>query len=204
VDEYQPYLSDTGVRQFDHFDPKTYRYPRLPSFLIFDEAGRKQYAMGRSVTNDRDAHYEWSADNLAEVESGILKRAETIEALAAQLGLDPVALAVSVARWNEHCDAAHDADFGRTPETMMALRSPPYYGGELWPVAINTHGGPVHDRDQRVLDAWGKPIPRLYAAGELGGVFGHIYVAGGNLAECFVGGRNAARHAASLADRPQD
>lgn len=204
VDEYQPYLSDTGVRQFDHFDPKTWRHPRLPSFIIFDEAGRTQYAMGRSVTNDREAHYEWSNDNLAEVDNGILKRADTIEGLAGMLGLNAAALVASVERWNAQCDAAHDGDFGRTPETMMALRTPPYYGGELWPVAINTHGGPVHNAQQQVLDPWGTPVPRLYAAGELGGVFGHIYLAGGNLAECFVGGRNAARHAAGLANRPRD
>ncbi len=81
---------------------------------------------------------------------------------------------------------------------MMALRTPPYYAGEIWPVVINTHGGPVHNAHQQVLDPYGEPIPRLYAAGELGGVFGHIYMAGGNLAECFVGGGNAARHAARL------
>ena len=38
----------------------------------------------------------------------------------------------------------------------------------------------------------------VYAAGELGGVFGHLYLAGGNLAECFVGGWIAGRNAAGL------
>ena len=198
TDEYPPYLSDTGVRQFELFEPKSYRHQRSPSFLIFDEAGRRMYPMGRSVTNDRDAHYEWSADNLAELENGILKRADSIAELAQKLGLDAAALTASVARWNLHCDANVDGDFGRKPETMMALRTPPYYAGEIWPVVINTHGGPVHNAHQQVLDPYGEPIPRLYAAGELGGVFGHIYMAGGNLAECFVGGRNAARHAARL------
>lgn len=199
ADEYPPYLSDTGVRQFELFDPKSFRHPRSPSYLIFDEAGRKMYPMGRSVTHDRDAHYAWSADNLAEVENGILKRAESIGELARLLGLDPATLAASVERWNNQCDAGVDADHGRTPETMVALRTPPFYAGQLWPVVINTHGGPVHNAHQQVLDPYDQPVPRLYAAGELGGVFGHIYMAGGNLAECFVGGRNAARHAARQA-----
>ena len=77
----------------------------------------------------------------------------------------------------------------------MALATPPFYAARLWPVVINTQGGPVHDARQRVLDPFGRPVPRLYAAGELGSVFGHVYLAGGNLAECFVGGRNAARSA---------
>jgi hypothetical protein len=195
VDEYQPYMSDTGVRQFDHFDPKTYSHPRLPSFLLFDEAGRKLYPMGRSITNDREAHYEWSADNLKEVENGILIKADTVEALADQLGLDADALQQTVDRWNASVAQGTDDEFGRKPETLMPLNTPPYYAARLWPLVINTQGGPVHDSDQRVLDAFGEPIPGLYAAGELGSVFGHVYMAGGNLAECFVGGRRAAQSA---------
>jgi predicted oxidoreductase len=156
------------------------------------------YSMGRSVTNDRETHYEWSADNLTEVDNGILTRADSLPELAHRLGLDAEALVASIERWNAQCDRGNDGDYGRRPETMFALRTPPYYAGKLWPVLINTHGGPVHNANQQLLDPYGEPIPRLYAAGELGGVFGHIYLAGGNLAECFVGGRAAGQHAANL------
>jgi predicted oxidoreductase len=151
--------------------------------------------MGRSITNDREAHYEWSADNLKEVENGILFRADTVEALADQLGLDAGALQQTVDRWNASVARGEDDEFGRQPETLLPLNTPPYYAARLWPLVINTQGGPVHDSDQRVLDAFGEPIPGLFAAGELGSVFGHVYMAGGNLAECFVGGRTAARSA---------
>lgn len=197
VDEYQPYPSDTGVRQFDHFDPKSSSHPRLPSFLVFDEAGRKMYPIGRSITNDREAHYVWSKDNLKEVENGILIRADSIEELAESLGLDSERLVETVDRWNKDVLAGQDSQFGRRTETMVSLDAPPYYAARLWPLVINTQGGPVHDAQQRVLDAFGVPIRRLYAAGELGSIFGHVYMAGGNLAECFVGGRNAAREALS-------
>jgi predicted oxidoreductase len=49
-----------------------------------------------------------------------------------------------------------------------------------------------------VGDAFGKPIPRLYVAGELGSVFGHLYISGGDYAECLVGGRVADRNVARL------
>ena len=201
VDEYPPYMSDTGVRQFDHYDPKAATHTRLPSFLIFDEAGRELYPVGRAITNDPHAHYEWSADNLKEVESGLLVRSDTLEGLAAALGLQGEALAQTVARWNSDADAGVDREFGRRPETMVALRKAPFYAARLWPVVINTQGGPVHDARQRVLDPFGEPLRRLYAAGELGSVFGHVYMAGGNLAECFIGGRNAARDALQLTPR---
>jgi predicted oxidoreductase len=68
---------------------------------------------------------------------------------------------------------------------------PPFYGAPVWATLSNTQGGPVHDAQSRIIDAYGKPIPRLYAAGELGSAFGHLYLSGGNIAECFVTGRIA-------------
>jgi succinate dehydrogenase/fumarate reductase flavoprotein subunit len=81
---------------------------------------------------------------------------------------------------------------------MLKIAAPPFYFAEVWPVCSNTHGGPVHDADQQVLNSFGEPIGRLFAAGELGGIFGHLYISGGNLAECFVGGWTAGRNAAKL------
>ena len=74
---------------------------------------------------------------------------------------------------------------------------PPWHVARVWPIVSNTQGGPVHDHAQRVLDPYGEPIPRLYAAGELGSVFGRLYLSGGNLAECFIGGRIAGCEAAA-------
>jgi succinate dehydrogenase/fumarate reductase flavoprotein subunit len=68
----------------------------------------------------------------------------------------------------------------------------------VWPVVSNTQGGPRHDAKQRILNSFNEPISRLFEAGELGSVFGFLYVGGGNLAECFVTGRIAAREAMAL------
>ena len=62
----------------------------------------------------------------------------------------------------------------------------------------NTQGGPVHNARQQIIDVDGEPIPRLFAAGELGSSFGHLYLSGGNIAECFVTGWVAGREAAAL------
>ena len=80
---------------------------------------------------------------------------------------------------------------------MGPIDSPPYYALELWPGIISTSGGPRHDKDSRVLDHGGNPIPRLYAAGELGSLFGWLYEPGGGLCECIVFGRIAGKNAAS-------
>ena len=80
----------------------------------------------------------------------------------------------------------------------MSLEQPPFYWVEVWPIVNNTQDGPVHDEHQRVIDVRGQPIPSLYAAGECGSVFGHLYLESGNVAECFVGGRNAVAHLSTL------
>ncbi|MDP3714843.1 MAG: FAD-binding protein, partial [Burkholderiales bacterium] len=82
---------------------------------------------------------------------------------------------------------------------MLPIEKGPFYGAPVWAVISNTQGGPVHDAQSRVIDVHGQPIPRLYAAGELGSSFGHLYLSGGNIAECFVTGRIAGRGVASLA-----
>ncbi len=198
MSEYHPYTQDTGVRPLQYFDPVKQRFPRNPAFMICDEAGRKLYPLGKAASNDEGMRYDWSDSNLQEVDNGILKRAETLSGLAEQLGLDPAVVQASVARWNAHCAAGHDADFDRPAGSMLPIQEPPFYGSRVWATLSNTQGGPVHDADCRIIDVYGRPIPGLYSAGELGSSFGHLYLSGGNIAECFVTGRIAGRNAARL------
>jgi len=80
---------------------------------------------------------------------------------------------------------------------MVAIERPPFYTIPIWPIITNTQAGPVHNALQQVVDPYGKPIPRLYAAGEMGSIFGHLYMLAGNNAECFVGGQIAGRNGAA-------
>jgi succinate dehydrogenase/fumarate reductase flavoprotein subunit len=196
MNEYPPYLQDTGARPLEPYDADRQRYGRIPSWLIADEAGRKRYPLGRPTYNDPTASFDWSADNAAEIKLGIVQRAASVVELARLIDVDAVVLADTIARWNQTCARGDDPEFGRPPSSMMMIAEPPFYAAQLWPVVSNTQGGPRHDERQRIVDAFGAPIPRLYAAGELGSVFGHLYMSGGNLAECFIGGRIAGREAA--------
>jgi succinate dehydrogenase/fumarate reductase flavoprotein subunit len=198
MNEYQPYTQDTTQRPMHYFDPVTQSYPRNPSLFICDEKGRKMYPLGRPTSNDEGVLYEWSDDNQKEINSGILKRANTLAELAALLNVHTGRLQESVARWNSFCAQGRDDDFGRPAGTMTPIDTPPFYGAPVWCVVSNTQGGPMHDARQQILDSFGRPIPRLFAVGELGSSFGHLYLSGGNIAECFVTGRVAGRAAAGL------
>ena len=198
MNEYQPYMQDTSQRHMAQFDPMTQTYPRIPSRMVMDEAGRLNYPICSPTFNDRNFQFEYSEDNLRELELSILHRADSFSALADGIGVEQAVLQKNIDEWNASCDRGLDEEFNRPPTSMVKIENPPFYFADAWPLVQNTHGGPRHDAQQRVLNAFGKPIPRLYAAGELGGVFGHLYLGGGNLAECFVGGWTAGRNAAEL------
>jgi succinate dehydrogenase/fumarate reductase flavoprotein subunit len=198
MNEYEPYMQDTGHRPFEVFDTVTQTAPRVPAFLVTDEPGRRRYPLTAPTWHDREVAARFGAETPAARDARILRSAPSLAALAEDFGIPGAALERSVANWNAACEAGGDADFGRPPGSMMPIATAPFHGAAVWPVVSNTQGGPMHDERQRVLDAFGAPIPGLFAAGELGSVFGHLYMSGGNLAECFVGGRIAGCGAAGI------
>ena len=197
MDEYPPAPQDTGTRPLEYYDADIQDYPRIPCYLIFDEEGRKLGPVAMVIVNDERYHYTWSEDNLAEVKKGWILAGETIEEIAAKIKVNYEVLKLTVGRWNNLRTKGRDEDFGRPPKTMMPILRPPFYAMEAWPIVSNTQGGPAHDPEQRVLDPMDRPIPRLYAAGEITSIFGHLYLEAGNITECFVGGKIAGKNAAA-------
>jgi hypothetical protein len=175
-----------------------------PMFLIFDHtlfsAGPlydKHPSHGWTQIIER---YKWSEDNSAELAKGWIKTADSIAGLAAVLGLEPATLADTVIRWNRHCEAKHDTDFGRA--LMLApIVGKPLYAVELSPSMLNTQGGPRRNEKGQIVRPNGTPILRLYSAGELGSIYSYLYQGTGNIGECLAFGRVSGRNAA--AEMPQ-
>ena len=172
-------------------------FPNIPIFGIFDEVARRKgpmYRRDNPIGLNRD--YKWSADNSEEIAKGWITRAKTIRELARKISIDESSLEHTVARYNECCKSGKDAEFGRSKETLGPIEAAPFYAIELWPGLISTRGGPRRDKHARVLNHEGEPIPRLYAAGELGSVLGLFYSVS-SLTECLAYGRIAGRSAAA-------
>jgi succinate dehydrogenase/fumarate reductase flavoprotein subunit len=199
MNEYDPYLQDTGARPLGRYDPLIQDFSNLPAWLIADAAGLRLWPFGRPTSHERGVRYDWSADNRREIASGLLTECADLAAVARATSVPEAALATTLAQWNAGCAAGADTDWGRPPTSMVPIAEPPFIVAPVWPIVSNTQGGPVHDARQRVLHVNGRPIPGLYAAGELGSVFGHLYLSGGNIAECFAGGTIAGREAAQAA-----
>jgi succinate dehydrogenase/fumarate reductase flavoprotein subunit len=203
MNEYEPYVQDTGHRPLDGFDFARLAYPRIPAVLIIDRDGYTHYPLSAPTWHDAGTAARFSEMTPHDFDAAILRHFGTLATLAAAFDLDAAVLAATVADWNALVAANGPDRFGRPIPGRRPIARPPFYAAPVVPIVSNTQGGPVHDADQRVLDAFGVPIPGLYEAGEIGSVFGHIYMSGGNLAECFVGGRIAGRNAAAFASGEQ-
>merc|ERR1711879_1121578 len=78
-----------------------------------------------------------------------------------------------------------------------AVKTEPFYVAIITPVIHYCMGGLEIDTNSLVVNAEGKPIKGLYAAGEVaGGVHGNNRLGGNSLLDCVVFGRVAGRHAA--------
>lgn len=184
------------------FDSGRFRYLHIPTYAIFDEVTRRKAPLNPGNSGFNRTLYKWSSDNSAEIAKGWIVKASTMGELARKISVDEATLGKTVTKYNECCKNGQDAEFGRSKETLAPISAPPFYAIELWPCLINTQGGPRRDKEARVLDAEGSPIPRLYSAGELGSIWGFAYQGSGNNGESLVFGRIAGRNGA--AQKPWD
>ncbi len=191
----------------DGYDYADYR--NVPFFWIFDDTTMKDKVLGYDGRFMQVfGIYMWSEDNQAELDRGWFVSADTLEELANKIeikdgygrdiGMNAAGLAETVAKYNEYCAAGEDLDFGRRPDSMLPIVTPPFYAMELCECQTNTDGGPKRNGDCQVLDQNDQPIPRLYCAGELGSIYGHLYNGQQNIPEAQTSGMRAGRHAASL------
>jgi hypothetical protein len=161
------------------FSPLRPNYPHLPIYAVFDEVIRKKGPLYRSLTGGGVVmDYKWSLDNSTEIDKGWIGRGKNLGELAKRISVDEMNLRETVGRYNDYCKTGQDADFNRSRETLLPLEQGPYYAIELGSGIAATSGGPRRDEKSRVLNEEGKPIPRLYSAGELGSIWGFMTMGG--------------------------
>lgn len=188
VDEGADFRNYTYAR----YGREVLRQPERAAFQLFDQ---------KVVHLLRD---EYHIPQVTKAES------QTIAGLAEQLGIDPSALDRTVSDFNA---AVRPGDFNPTildgkhtqgiepPKSNWALPldSPPYLGFAVTCGVTFTFGGlRIVPESGQVLDTEDRPIPGLYAAGELvGGLFYYNYAGGSGLMAGSVFGRIAGTAAAA-------
>lgn len=185
--------------------------PHIPATFIMDQRYRKRYIFGTLFPMQPipDAYFE----------SGYIKKADTLEELAGQCGIDPQGLVETVARFNRFARTGVDDDFGRgdsaydryygdptvEPNPCLApIAEPPFYAVQMVPGDLGTKGGLVTDEYARVLRGDGTPVKGLYAVGNnAASVMGNTYPGpGSTIGPTMTFGYIAAKHLAGDDVRP--
>jgi 3-oxosteroid 1-dehydrogenase len=141
-------------------------------------------------------------------------KADTLEELAAKIQVPVEALKTTVGNMNEYARTGVDPQYGRggnAYDTMFGdptvspnpcigpIQKAPYYAIPINLGDLGTKGGLKADAHARVVDGEGRPIPKLYAAGNASGSpFGNCYPgAGGTIGPAMVFGYVAANDIAA-------
>ncbi len=183
VDESLPYkeIGDAALAQ-----------PGVTTWQVFD-------ARVMAASNDEVPIYEFAGRDRA----GMLLRGDTVEELEAAIGLPEGSLVATVADYNDRIAAGARDALGRAHlsggvGTPFPLEQPPFYAHPSGTVVLATYCGLTVDTRMRVLDVYGEPIERLYAAGEvIGGFHGAGYMTGTSIGKSGIFGRIAGTHAAA-------
>ncbi|WP_298600167.1 FAD-dependent oxidoreductase, partial [uncultured Zoogloea sp.] len=148
----------------------------IPAWVIFDAHFRFNYAMGPlmpgQVMPDSRLRKEWL--------NSVYWKADTLDALAGQIGVDAAGLATTVAQMNEYARTGIDTDFARggnvfdryygdvnvKPNPCLApIAKGPFYAMRLDAGDIGTKGGLLTNAHAQVVRPDGSAIPGLYAIG---------------------------------------
>jgi 3-oxosteroid 1-dehydrogenase len=183
-----------------------------PCWLVFDATFREKFTAGGVMPTllmaDSRIPPDWW--------DHYLFKAASIAALAAKIGVPADALQRTVANMNQYAKMGTDPEFGRggnvydqmfgdanvKPNPCLgSIDNAPYYAVAINLGDLGTKGGLKADAQARVLDASGRPIPNLYAAGNnAGSPFGNCYPgAGGTIGPALTFGFVAANDIAARA-----
>jgi 3-oxosteroid 1-dehydrogenase len=185
-------------KAFRTIDPATGTHAHIPAWMVVDSAYVARYSIGGTPAGAPPA---WAQGG------------ETVAELAQRCGIDPDGLAATLAEFNRHAALGRDPHFHRgesaqdrhlgdatRPHPCLApLEQGPYHAIPIRPGTLGTCGGLVTDDDGRVLDRHGRPLPGLYAAGNVSAaVFDDAYPGGGAtlgsaITRAYAAGRALAR-----------
>ena len=185
--EAGPYGEFASAMQADHAKTGA----TVPCWVVFDGRFRKNYPCGplmpSSIMPDSKIPADWVG--------AVYHKADTLDALAAKIGVDAQGLARTVAKMNEYAKAGVDPEFGRggnafdryyadpraKPNPCLGpIDRAPFYAMKLFPGEIGTKGGLLTDESARVLRADGSVIAGLYAVGNCSAaVMGKTYPGAG-------------------------
>ena len=159
----------------------------VPAWMVMDQRYRNRYLFA-GLSPRQPFPGRW-------YQHGTVRKAATLEGLAAEIGVPADALLETVTRFNGFAGTGVDEDFHRGESaydkyysdprvkpnpSLHTIDRAPFYAVKIVPGDLGTKGGLVTDERARVLRPDGSVIPGLYAAGNVSSaVMGRTYAGPG-------------------------
>ncbi len=114
----------------------------------------------------------WTEESYASyMKRGVIIEANSLDELADMMKVPKETFLATVTRYNELVAKGVDEDFGKDPAKLTAIVKAPFGACKVGTGILVTTDGLRIDTEMRVLDADGKPISGLFAAGNASGDF---------------------------------
>jgi 3-oxosteroid 1-dehydrogenase len=159
----------------------------VPAWMVIDQRYRNRYLFA-GLSPRQPFPGRWYKE-------GVIKKAATVAALAAEIEVPADALRATLDRFNGFARSGTDEDFHRGESaydkyysdprvkpnpSLHAIDKAPFYAVKIVPGDLGTKGGLLTDEQARVLRADGSAIPGLYASGNVSSaVMGRTYAGPG-------------------------
>lgn len=138
-----------------------------------------------------DSQSQKSLDLDAKLLSGTVRMADSVLEMAKKMHVSPKILQDTLDRYNRFAEQGEDKDFGKKIFTQKIDKPPFYFGREQFDIHYSC-GGLKINKTCQVIGKADKPVPNLYAVGEVtGGIHGRDRLGGDSLISCFVFGKIA-------------
>lgn len=198
------FVNEGIAQNIGDIGPNLAKQPDGLVYAILDEADMErlvvegsEISIGEFVTFGKPLN-QLRAELEQDVADGVAWKADTIEELAKQIGLDSEVFTETVKEYNTFCDTGEDLLYFKPKKFLRKLSKAPFYGISIAPGMMSATGGIRTNGDMQVVNQDYQPIPGLYAVGlEASGLYGDSYnmeVPGAANGFAHTSGRLAARH----------
>lgn len=198
---YTPQFCERLVGHGLMIDPKTGK-------RFVNETGNRKVRADAMLALNRNTIVIGDADAVARqvvsktleggLKTGVIKKYDTFEEIAAAYEIPVEPFLAEIKRWNSFVINGKDEDFNCLIQKGAGpTQKAPFYVAKLWPKVHHTMGGLVTNLKSQVINQDYETIKGLYAAGEVtGGTHGAVRLGSCAITDCIVFGRIAGQEAA--------
>ncbi len=182
-DKPYPMSFSAGAHQPGHFSWEIWDGKYWEDIQRFDTTGCSRLSPAPSGTAANADVYDCEAmtkEHLdsywlqPSLDSGALKKCDTLEELADAMGLDEdakVTFLATVERYNELAENGVDEDFGKAAYRMSTVSEPPFFAARIAGTLLCSIRGILTDANSRALKTDGTTVDGLWACGNDQGGF---------------------------------